>query len=82
MPEVADSCAILFDPHKTAEMTRAMRDLLLDSDLRQRMERLGLQRASLYSWHKAAQQTLDVYYQVAGAAHPATADRHAPVARR
>lgn len=68
MPEVADSCALLFDPKSDIEIGRAMRDLLLDAELRQRMERLGLQRASIYSWDRAARQTLDVYYEVAGAA--------------
>ncbi|MEB2360459.1 MAG: glycosyltransferase family 4 protein [Bryobacteraceae bacterium] len=66
MPEVADSAAILFDPRSAEEMVRAMRDVLLDAGLRGRLERLGLQRASLFSWDRAACQTLDVYYDVAG----------------
>jgi glycosyltransferase involved in cell wall biosynthesis len=68
MPEVADSAALLFDPKSRIEMVRAMRDLLLDAELRTRMERLGQQRASLYSWERTARKTLDVYYEVAGAA--------------
>lgn len=67
MPEVADSAAILFDPHSAEEMTRALRDLVLDAELRGRMERLGLQRAAAYSWENSARRTLDVYYSVAGA---------------
>jgi glycosyltransferase involved in cell wall biosynthesis len=66
MPEVADACALLFNPLDTDEMMRAMRDLLLDGELRARMERRGQQRASLYTWERTARQTLDVYYQVAG----------------
>jgi len=64
--EVVDAAAILFDPGSRDEMVRAMLDLLLDAQLRARMERLGLQRAAQFSWHKTAQQTLDVYYEVAG----------------
>ncbi len=67
MPEVADSAAILFDPRSTAEMTRALRDLLLDGELRGRMERLGLARAAAFSWENTARRTLDVYYTIAGA---------------
>jgi glycosyltransferase involved in cell wall biosynthesis len=67
MPEVADACALLFNPLNTREMVRAMRDLLLDDELRSRMERLGQQRASSYTWERTARQTLEVYYQVAGA---------------
>ena len=73
MPEVADSAALLFDPESVPEMARAIRDLLVDPALRARMERLGLQRATLFSWEKTARDTLDVYYQVAGGArtvHP------------
>jgi glycosyltransferase involved in cell wall biosynthesis len=66
MPEVANAAAILFDPTSVAEITRAMRDLILDPDLRRRMERRGAHRAALFSWSRAAQKTLDVYYDVAG----------------
>jgi len=66
MPEVADSAALLFNPAETGEVVRAMRDLLLDSELRARMERLGQQRASLFTWERTARRTLEIYYEVAG----------------
>jgi len=66
MPEVADSAALLFDPHSVAEMVLAMRDLLLNPELRMRMERLGMQRAAIFSWDRTAARTLDLYYEVAG----------------
>ncbi len=66
--EVADGAAILFDPLATAEMTRAMLDLALDSELRARMGRLGLQRAAHFSWRRSAEKTLEVYREVARAA--------------
>ena len=66
MPEVADSAALLFDPHSESDMVLAMRDLLLNPDLRLRMERLGVQRAALFSWDRTAAKTLDLYYEVAG----------------
>jgi glycosyltransferase involved in cell wall biosynthesis len=69
IPEVADAAAILFDPNSTTEMARAISDVLLDSELRARLERLGTHRATLFSWEQAARRTLDVYYEVAGAAH-------------
>ncbi len=54
MPEVVDGAALLFDPYAVDEIVRAMADLLLDSELRARMERLGLQRAAHFSWQKSA----------------------------
>jgi glycosyltransferase involved in cell wall biosynthesis len=68
MPEVADSAALLFDPNSRPELVFAMRDLLLNPELRQRMERLGVQRAATFSWSSSAAKTLDVYYAVAGRA--------------
>jgi glycosyltransferase involved in cell wall biosynthesis len=65
LPEVVDGAAILFDPYAVDEIVRALRDLLLDAELRVRMERLGLQRAAHFSWQKTAEQTLDVYREVA-----------------
>ncbi len=67
MPEVADSAGLLFDPANTGEIARAMTDILLDPELQARMERLGHQRAASFSWQRSAAQTLNVYYEVAGA---------------
>jgi glycosyltransferase involved in cell wall biosynthesis len=64
LPEVVDGAAILFDPYALDEIARAMADLLLDGELRLRMERLGLQRAAHFSWQKTAQRTLSVFHDV------------------
>jgi glycosyltransferase involved in cell wall biosynthesis len=64
-------------------MVRALADLLLDSELRARMERLGVQRAAHFSWQKTAQRTLEVFHEVAErrlAAKPAV--RPASIAHR
>jgi glycosyltransferase involved in cell wall biosynthesis len=71
MPEVADSAALLFDPYSEEELVRAMRDLLLNPELRSRMERLGMQRAAMFSWEKTASKTLELYYRIAGQAKDA-----------
>ena len=81
MPEVADGAAILFDPHSSIEIGRAISDVLLDSELRTRLERLGTQRAAQFSWEQAARRTLEVYYDVAGAAGGAEKGRMAMRAR-
>src|ERR1700730_15113847 len=64
IPEVADGAALLFNPYKQEEITRAMMDLILLPELASRMRRLGLQRATQFSWQNTAQRTLDVYYDV------------------
>jgi glycosyltransferase involved in cell wall biosynthesis len=82
LPEVVDGAAILFDPYSTDEMVRAVADLLLDSDLRARMERLGSQRAIQFSWQKAADLALEVYREVADRAVSRPFARADAVARR
>jgi glycosyltransferase involved in cell wall biosynthesis len=64
LPEVADAAAVLFDPCSTSEMTRAITDLVLDPELRARMEKLGLNRASQFSWRRTAESTLEIYHDV------------------
>jgi glycosyltransferase involved in cell wall biosynthesis len=73
MPEVADGAGLLFNPRETEAIERALADILLDAELRGRMERLGLQRASAFSWQRSARATLDVYRQVARAPRRDTA---------
>jgi glycosyltransferase involved in cell wall biosynthesis len=67
MPEVADGAGILFDPGNPESIRHCMEDILLDSELKARQERLGLQRAAHFSWRKSARATLDIYKEVAEA---------------
>ena len=71
IPEVADGAGLLFDPYRTEEIARAMKDVLVDSQLRARMERLGVQRAAGFTWQETARLTLGVYEEVAGQRIPA-----------
>jgi glycosyltransferase involved in cell wall biosynthesis len=80
MPEVADGAGILFDPHSAEEMARAMSDVLLDSELKARLERLGTYRAAQFSWEQAAKRTLEVYYDVAAAGRVLSGTRKESVA--
>lgn len=64
LPEVVDGAAILFDPYSVDEMVRAIADVILDRELRTRMERLGLQRAAHFSWQETAEKTLEVFREV------------------
>ncbi|MGD1070474.1 MAG: glycosyltransferase family 1 protein [Bryobacteraceae bacterium] len=64
MPEVADGAGLFFNPHSIDDIKRSMSDILLDAELRGRMERLGLQRAAQFSWQKSARATLRVYEEV------------------
>ncbi|HYA18860.1 MAG TPA: glycosyltransferase family 1 protein [Bryobacteraceae bacterium] len=70
MPEVADGAGLLFNPHDAEDIARAILDILLDGELRARMERLGLQRAAGFTWQKSACATLEIYREVAARHRP------------
>ncbi|MCK4649383.1 glycosyltransferase family 4 protein [bacterium] len=61
LPEVVGDAANVVDPYNTDEMARAIGEVLTDGKLRQEMGAKGLKRASLFSWKKAARETLSVY---------------------
>lgn len=82
IPEVVDGAALLFDPASSADIARAMADILLDPQLKARMERLGLQRSAHFSWQKSARKTLEVFYSVAERSAPRHALRRMTAAER
>jgi glycosyltransferase involved in cell wall biosynthesis len=63
--EIAGDAALTFDPESTDDITAALRRLLSDADLRADLVERGLARAAQFSWERAAQQTWDVYEQIA-----------------
>jgi glycosyltransferase involved in cell wall biosynthesis len=61
MVEVADGAALLVDPNKTAQISKAVLSLMEDSQLRQALINKGIIQASRFSWEKAAAATVEVY---------------------
>lgn len=64
LPEVVGDAAILVDPHDIDGLTVAMWRALTDEELRASLISKGLKRASLFSWERAAKETLAVYRRV------------------
>ena len=54
LPEVCGGAALEFDPHSVSAIAAAMRALLDDAALRERLRVLGLRRAAGYRWDDAA----------------------------
>jgi len=61
LPEVGGDAPVYFDPTNVEDMTDAVARVLGDDALRERLSRAGVERASLFSWRRAAQQTLEVF---------------------
>jgi len=65
LPEVVGDAALLVDPTDVDGMAVAMWRLLSDEALRQQMIEKGLKRARLFSWRRAALETLEIYRRLA-----------------
>ena len=72
LAEIAGEDAVLIDPFDIDSIVGGMRQLLADPILRQRLAHQGQQRSATFTWETSAQQTLQVYQQIAGlvSAHP------------
>ncbi len=65
IPEVVGGAAILIDPAEVEAIVVGIERGLSDSLLRERLRQAGLERAKKFSWQKTAQQTWQVYQEVA-----------------
>ena len=66
LPEVAGDAALLIDPRDVAALAGALCALLTRPELADDLRARGYKQAALFSWQKAAQQTLAVYDRVLG----------------
>jgi glycosyltransferase involved in cell wall biosynthesis len=66
LPEVAGEAALLFDPHRPAQIAAALGRLLTDAGLRERLGELGRERARQFTWERSARLTLESYTRALG----------------
>ena len=64
MPEIGGSDAILVNPESSDDIAAMMLRLETDEAFRERQKAVGLQRASLFSWQKTAENLLLLYQEV------------------
>lgn len=67
IPEVAGDAALLVDPYDVPQWTHALKQVLQDERLHDRLAARGLRRAEGFTWEATARQTLAVYREVAQA---------------
>jgi glycosyltransferase involved in cell wall biosynthesis len=65
LPEVVGNAAVLVNPENVFEIMRALRRVLTDSALREKMKERGCQQATRFSWDISVHRILDVYREVA-----------------
>ena len=61
MPEVAGQAALLVNPADGDAIVEGLRNLLEDDTLRERLAKLGLQRAAHYTWERSLNNLLDAF---------------------
>jgi len=67
LPEVVGDAALTVDPHDEKAIAEAMRTVLSDPALRERLAAAGPPRAAEFSWERTARETVAVYRSVLGA---------------
>lgn len=61
LPEVTGRAAMMFNPMSVEQFVECVTRVLTDSALNGNLRREGLRQSALFSWEKAASQTLEVY---------------------
>lgn len=62
LSEIAGGAALLIDPNRPEEMAKAMRRVLEDEKLREKLRVKGLKRVKDFSWAKCARETLELLH--------------------
>ena len=65
-PEVVGDAGMMVDPEDTDAIARGLIGLVSDRDLRGRLRRAGIERASRFTWERTARGTLEVYRRALG----------------
>jgi len=66
LPEIYGEAAEYFDPMNVKNMTTAIKKVITDDALQQKLIALGYKQVAMYSWERMAQQTLRVYESILG----------------
>ncbi len=61
MPEVLGDAALLVDPLDMEALAEALRQILLDAQLRTQLAKQGLKRSQRFTWANATQRHLEAY---------------------
>jgi len=77
LPEVVGQAAVLVNPENVFEIMRALRRVLMDKPLRDRMKQRGYEQAARFSWETSVRRILDAYGQIAHGDRPQMGQPHA-----
>jgi alpha-1,3-rhamnosyl/mannosyltransferase len=61
LPEIASDAAIFVKPDRPDELAAALRTVIADPAVRRKYSDAGLARAGMFTWERAAEQTMQIY---------------------
>ena len=64
LPEIAGDAGIIVNPYSLEESSTSIFNTLSDEILKSEKRKKGIERASLFSWEKCAEETLEVYREL------------------
>ena len=64
LPEIVGDAGIQVDPRSPEELCQTIIEVLTNHELREDMQRKGIERASSFSWEETARKTLRVYQEM------------------
>jgi len=75
LPEVVEKAAVLVNPENVFEIMRALRRVLLDQALRDKLKQRGYEQVQKFSWELSARHLLRTYAAVAAGERRQAADQ-------
>lgn len=66
LPEVGGDAVMLFDPFNSTDLANKIITAINDHSLRREMISKGLERLQYFSWHKAAEELIEIFKTAAG----------------
>jgi glycosyltransferase involved in cell wall biosynthesis len=61
LPEVVDGSALMVNPYNINDMTRALKEILTDENLKNRLIKQGLEQVKKFSWENTAKKYLEIF---------------------
>ena len=62
--EIAGDAALMVNPYVVEEIAEAMKQLIVNTDLRKKLRHRGIERAKCFTWQKSAEEHLAVFRKV------------------
>lgn len=66
LPEVAGQAALIVNPYNISQLAWAMKEVLTNKELAEKMIEKGYEQAQKFSWEKCARETLKVFEEIYG----------------